>query len=227
MDFLYFVIVATFLADPITAIDCSNNTCTRKGFQHVLCEYPSRIPSSDCGTVYSTGFTNDEIKEIVDAHNKLRSHVAQGLETRGNPGPQPGASNMRIMVWDDELAAGAQRWANQCIFQNARCIDVDRFEVGQLGGTEETTGNTLDTRPSTIINNLYEAAVQQMDRKQVCRRTNWSALYYVQFVWARTYRVGCGKIVRRSNGNLIFSVTCFYGPRGNVLGQSAYHILRN
>lgn len=40
--------------------------------------------------------TEQEI--IVDMHNYYRRYVAQGLETSGNPGPQPGASNMRELV---------------------------------------------------------------------------------------------------------------------------------
>lgn len=31
---------------------------------------------------------------------------------------QPNAQNMREMVWDEELAAKAQQWANQCTFEH-------------------------------------------------------------------------------------------------------------
>ena len=48
---------------------------------------------------------------IVKTHNELRQRVAAGLETHGN---QPGASNMMKLVWNDEIAATAQRWADQC-----------------------------------------------------------------------------------------------------------------
>ena len=39
-----------------------------------------------------------DITTIVTAHNDYRRKVAQGLETQGNPGPQPPAYNMRQMV---------------------------------------------------------------------------------------------------------------------------------
>ena len=51
---------------------------------------------------------------MVEAHNVLRSRVATGAEARGAPGPQPPAADMKELVWDDELAAVAQRWAEQC-----------------------------------------------------------------------------------------------------------------
>ena len=43
-------------------------------------------------------------------HNEQRSKVANGLETRGNDGPQPKASNMIELTWNDELAEVAQRY---------------------------------------------------------------------------------------------------------------------
>lgn len=35
---------------------------------------------------------------ILQTHNSLRSILASGQETRGQPGPQPQASNMQILV---------------------------------------------------------------------------------------------------------------------------------
>ncbi len=38
------------------------------------------------------------IETVVKAHNDLRRKVAKGEEKRGNPGPQPSASNMMKLV---------------------------------------------------------------------------------------------------------------------------------
>lgn len=77
------------------------------------------------------GVTEAEKRTIVGLHNKLRSTVASGQELRGAPGPQPPASDMLEMVWDEELAAVAQRWADQCQFGHDQVRDVGRFKVGQ------------------------------------------------------------------------------------------------
>lgn len=53
---------------------------------------------------------------IVNKHNTLRSGVADGIECRGNPGPQPPASNMRQMRWDADLAKAAQIVTDRCNF---------------------------------------------------------------------------------------------------------------
>ena len=52
------------------------------------------------GTPLKRGVTEQEKEEILDIHNKWRSTIAQGKERRGSPGPQPGASDMKIMVRD-------------------------------------------------------------------------------------------------------------------------------
>ncbi len=42
--------------------------------------------------------TPSDIAIILELHNNYRRKVAQGNELRGNPGPQPQASNMRQLV---------------------------------------------------------------------------------------------------------------------------------
>ena len=48
--------------------------------------------------VYPISITNNDKATILKVHNDLRRKVARGLEIKGNPGPQPGASNMRELV---------------------------------------------------------------------------------------------------------------------------------
>jgi Cysteine-rich secretory protein family len=60
-----------------------------------------------------SGVTAEERRLILEEHNYLRQTVATGHV----PG-QPSAQNMQEMRWDDELAAMAQQWANECTFQH-------------------------------------------------------------------------------------------------------------
>jgi len=60
---------------------------------------------ASCRSPIYAGFICDTEKQyIVDVHNSLRRRVAKGLETRGNPGPQPPAANMRKLVSEMSLA---------------------------------------------------------------------------------------------------------------------------
>lgn len=47
---------------------------------------------------YGGGLSQAEKNALLNRHNQLRQWVAQGRETRGNPGPQPAAKNMQNMV---------------------------------------------------------------------------------------------------------------------------------
>ena len=51
-----------------------------------------------------------EKQSILQEHNRARQMLALGKVSG-----QPAAMNMREMVWDDELARIAQRWADQCM----------------------------------------------------------------------------------------------------------------
>lgn len=51
-----------------------------------------------CNQVLGSGTTQQDIKEILRVHNELRAKLANGLEKRGKPGPQPPAADMEEMV---------------------------------------------------------------------------------------------------------------------------------
>ena len=103
-------------------------------------------PSDTCAakTVHRD-ITSTAKQAIVDKHNEIRAKVARGEETNGN---QPGASNMKKLVWkwrcftqilnlspqvwNDELAVIAQRWADQCSFDHdTNRQKTDGIWVGQ------------------------------------------------------------------------------------------------
>ena len=66
-------------------------------------------------------------QEILDSHNDLRGLIARGEEPMlmGLT-----ASDMMEMRWDEELARGAQLWADQCLWRHDS-NNVCRFRVGQ------------------------------------------------------------------------------------------------
>ena len=66
--------------------------------------------SSFFNIIFSNVISKSVKDAIVEKHNELRSKIARGDETRGvNNEPQPSATNMRQMIWSDELAEVAQR----------------------------------------------------------------------------------------------------------------------
>lgn len=110
-----------------------NERCERSGFNLVIWQTSflvvrfkalkksfmscSRTLSYDLFPLFllstESGVTDDERRLILEEHNYLRQTVATGHV----PG-QPSAQNMQEMQWDDELAAKAQQWANECTFKH-------------------------------------------------------------------------------------------------------------
>lgn len=203
------------------AEDCSYSTLCS---DHTMCKYQGY--GTNCGTPIYSGVTSDNDKQaVVDAHNDLRSQVAQGTEVKGNPGPQPSAANMREISWDDELATVAQRWADQCSFGHDSCRSVSRFYVGQNVYQTSTTGTGPNGQQD------WKAAVQawynevkDFDRNNIKPfQFTSSTGHYTQVVWANTYKVGCGfTAYQGSNGWYNKYYVCNYGPGGNVIGTSMY-----
>ncbi|XP_038220921.1 scoloptoxin SSD43-like [Zerene cesonia] len=54
-----------------------------------------------------------KIRAIVNGHNQRRLQLAQGRVAK-----QPAASEMKYMIWDEELAAKASKWASRNVFEH-------------------------------------------------------------------------------------------------------------
>ncbi|CAL4192947.1 unnamed protein product, partial [Meganyctiphanes norvegica] len=97
---------------------------------HTMCK-----PSPPTCSMYQVGLSSEEQHLILDSHNKYRAIVARGEETEGLPGPQYSASNMRQLVWNNELAQVAQAWATTCPdyhdCHDCRKIISRKYYVGQ------------------------------------------------------------------------------------------------
>ncbi|KAK4025469.1 hypothetical protein OUZ56_014536 [Daphnia magna] len=60
-----------------------------------------QLDANRCGEVIEMEMSDDDIDTIVGLHNDLRRKVASGQEDLGSPGPQPTATFMPDLVWDD------------------------------------------------------------------------------------------------------------------------------
>ncbi|KAI9558015.1 hypothetical protein GHT06_014768 [Daphnia sinensis] len=211
---------------------CNISTC-RVPSDNTLCKYSNTTWGAACQPPYPTVsiISADEITVILNAHNDYRRKVAQGLETRGNPGPQPSASNMRQLIWDDELAVMAQTHAQQCVFQHDTCRDVLRFRVGQNIYVGASSADNLGT---SNWNEAVTAWYDEVDGMTAAYVTSFPASppsvigHYTQLVWATSYTVGCGVAYYQSTAvfgpsfpyNRLY--VCNYGPAGNFLSSPVY-----
>ena len=139
------------------------------------------------------------IQRILDAHNSLRQEV----------GVQP-------LVWSDELAQKAQKWANYLAEKNKG----EAWVLEHSGPGENIAGGYAsgDTPEKRVYNGWgdekadFNPATKQCLDGKICG-------HYTQIVWRNTTKVGCA-ITVNDNGKYI--LVCNYDPPGNYNGQPAF-----
>jgi len=206
----------------------SNKKYCELSSDHTMCKYPG--PSDEC-TAKTTGraFTEAGKKMILDKHNELRRKVAKGEESTAKK--QPKASNMREMVWNDELAAVAQRWADQCTFgHDGNRKKLDGTYVGQ---NAYMSGSSKESDLATIMGKMDkptlawydEVSKYSFDPANIKPFTfGYDTGHYTQVVWAESEELGCGQVMYTDAPWYRNLVVCNYGPGGNMQGAAMYEV---
>merc|ERR1712244_173059 len=183
-------------------------------------------PSDTCAAMtQSRGFTDAGKNLIVKTHNELRQKVASGQESNG---AQPGASNMRKLVWNDELAATAQRLVDQCKFAHDKNRNMcDGTYVGQnvyIGyAWKQTQDQVMATVDKAVTSWYSEVEKPGFDSSSLNPfQYTPGAGHYTQVVGAETHAVGCGLVNYEDGGWFKTLVACNYAVGGNMMGGSMY-----
>jgi len=220
-------LVAFWQSSPVWQCSAQNQYCSFTR-EHTLCNTNRNCGSGN--TVISQGVSQGEAVNILHLHNQLRSKIASGKEWGGRPGPQPPASNMKIMEWDDELARVAQGLANQCIFQHecSQCRRVSRFSVGQnlYQSSRSNFNRTTDWR--SAVKAWYNEVAEFNPSKIYPFIFSAGLGHYTAMMWANTHKIGCGYIMfqekvwwkLRAVWKKLY--VCNYGPAGNIMFNEMY-----
>ena len=191
--------------------------------EHTMCKYSG--PSGTCtAKTISREFSEEGKQIILDKHNDLRRRVAKGEE-----GGQPEASNMKKLVWSNQLAAVAQRWADQCTFgHDSERSKTDGTYVGQnafFGSASQVSDK------AAIMAAIGDSAQSWYDevRDPGFNPDNIDPYiftkgtgHYTQVVWADTQEVGCGWVYYTEDGWQHSLVVCNYAVGGNMASDPMY-----
>ena len=147
-------------------------------------------------------FTEQQIGELLTAHNKYRVEVSE------DP-----------LVWSNTLAADAQVWALHL------AGDVHTLQHSHLPGVGENLAMWTAGRQSlTQLVDLWGAEKHYFidaTFPSVSTTGDWKTVaHYTQMIWRNTTEVGCGLA---TGGGYDFLV-CRYAPQGNFMGEK---VLRN
>ncbi|XP_028175734.1 venom allergen 5 2-like [Ostrinia furnacalis] len=165
--------------------------------------------------------TCQQIKHFVDGHNLHRQDAAFGHIPR-----QPAAANMNALVWDEELAEKAARWAENGLFAHNpdRTVPSKRWE--QIG--ENVFYSTIYSPVGSVVPNLAEAMngwfseFMNYNFEPYSLEIAQAVGHYTQMVWAESTKIGCGISQKRENGFVTTLFVCDYGPTGNFIGETPY-----
>nr|XP_039261812.1 GLIPR1-like protein 1 [Styela clava] len=150
---------------------------------------------------------------FVDAIGPIEVSKEFILEKHNEYRKAAGASNMRIMTWDDTLATFAQSVVDTCIFAHS-----------SGGGYGENlwagTGNSIDGVTTSWHNEISDFDLSSNTCSTVCG-------HYTQVVWWSTYKLGCAARRCPGTGNFLGGndftlVACNYSPPGNYVGERPF-----
>ncbi|XP_066215616.1 peptidase inhibitor 16 isoform X2 [Saccopteryx leptura] len=176
---------------------------------HGSCSLPVRLLPPLLLLVATAGpagaLSDDERRVMVELHNLYRAHVS------------PPASDMLQMRWDEELAAFAKAYAQQCVWGHNK--ERGRRGENLFAITDEGMDVPLAVEEWHHEREHYNFSAATCDQGQMCG-------HYTQVVWAKTDRIGCGshfcEKLQGTDETDIHLLVCNYEPPGNVRGRRPY-----
>ncbi|CAG4992959.1 unnamed protein product [Parnassius apollo] len=183
-----------------------------------------------CGVAQSKliNLSCNQIRAFVDGHNFRRLQLAK----EEVPG-QPAASDMKLMVWDSELATKAAKWASRKQFSHNpdRNIGSGRFKTGENIYWYSTTDSKhkidIDSSLKSWFDEYQHYTYGPLSMSDFDGSSQYQIGHYTQMAWADTTHLGCAISQYWQGNTKEFLIVCNYGPSGNYIGDTPYKIGRN
>ncbi|KAB7495208.1 CRISP/Allergen/PR-1 [Armadillidium nasatum] len=205
-----------------------NKYCDKYGKSHTMCK-PKK--GKACGSAYEQfKFSKKQINQLLSFHNKFRQRAANGKEIK-TQGTLPKAADMCQMKWDNELAAVAQKLANQCEFKHdcneCRYI-LNRKRINYVG--QNIAYSASNPKASDKMAKFLEGANLWYSKEVGDFKDDYVAKYkfgtkyghYSQLIWANSCYLGCGGSIYKKGDFYHYEIVCNYGEAGNFENNPVY-----
>lgn len=165
----------------------------------------------------------EQIRAFVDGHNMRRLKVAKGEVAN-----QPAASEMKFMLWDDELAEKAAQWAaqNGQGHNPDKTIPSGRFTTGENLYWYSAMNSNQELNVDNALESWFDEhkmfKYNQIESSDFDGSKSYQIGHYTQMVWSETVLVGCAVSKTKEGDWDNFLVVCNYGPAGNFMGEYPY-----
>lgn len=171
------------------------------------------------------GLTTAQQQTLLAYHNYWRNITASG----NSPG-MPAATNMKEMVWDPEVAANAQWWADHCYWGHNPNAERTTTKFSYLGQNLAQMGSTVQSTNVdwySLVKMWYDEVTLWSSSDSVSSyKFNSATGHYTQLVWATSSALGCGFVQFKDTYNWNYLV-CNYGSGGNYIGMPIYSTSAN
>jgi hypothetical protein len=152
------------------------------------------------------------------AQDKPQSTLASAMLAAQNEVRQK--FNVPPLIWDDDLAATAQEWANKIA---ARGVLPPAHRTNISIGENVFWGTADQWLPKDVLE-IWEAESKNYDRATNTCAPGKNCVHFTQVVWSTTTKLGCGK-AKSADGQTDFFV-CDYSPAGNYVGRSPFSSIK-
>lgn len=205
------------------SIECMSKTRTLLFLGLIGCSFALLACSSDGGGDSGAGGAGGEVWGTggsggssgtgtpMNEPGALNGITALHNEARANVNP-PAASPIPPLVWDANLAAVAQAYAENCVFQHSGGPYGENLYASSGGST-----------PSDVVSSWVSEVADYDYASNSCSGV---CGHYTQVVWASSQKLGCG--MATCNQNSPFGSgswenwVCNYDPPGNYVGEKPY-----
>ena len=151
--------------------------------------------TSETGSSEHLKLAND-VKETLGLHNKYRC-------MHGGP----------LMVWDDDVAKNAQKWADKGKFEHSS--SRDRFINGEQCG-ENLAWASPSCSAEKAVKMWYDEIKYTKPYGEV-KSFSGQTGHYTQVVWKASVKLGCGVGPKKGSGGDMW--VCQYCVAGNMQGE--------
>ena len=225
---IWLLLAALALFGRGAAQQCSEYKGACKWSTHTFCEYNTTGFAETCENVWISNVSEDEQREILEAHNEIRRKVSRG--DYNEYGLTAANSAIGNLTWNSEAAAIAQHLANQCKlgFDECRNLEDGTYSAQNMA---RATGSAVISWKFIISRTWFEhelnSVASTLDGLKL-KSVEGGAGDLTLVIWNETKWVGCGYTeFKKSNEQSVRRLyVCNYVPGGNVQGEEVYKAQR-